>query len=65
MLCHHITPDQVTWLEGYFAYLTPHGWVIPAWVLSLNTTAAEASVPNESTTRQQALVASQLALRSE
>jgi hypothetical protein len=32
MMIHHAREDQVTILEGIFAYLTPDGWVIPAWL---------------------------------
>lgn len=35
MIIHHISLDQIDKLEEIFATLTPKGWIIPQWLISL------------------------------
>jgi hypothetical protein len=34
-MVHHIKEDDVILIEQTFAFLTPHGWIVPTWVQML------------------------------
>jgi hypothetical protein len=38
MIIHHISEDQIFYLESIFAVLTETGWVIPDWLKLLKET---------------------------